>query len=78
MSIYNVPRLETLASKVSYKQVLSTLTMSWDRRPKGTRFPWKLSSLFISADSYLTLEARELVKSLLNRHLVGTMSEAER
>lgn len=79
MEKFFIKSLEDLAFEASYKMIVNTLLLSPDHRPVGQEIPWLRSSLLTSFEPFSTSEnICSLVRSQLDYHLVGTMSETIR
>jgi len=74
MDKFFIPRLEEMAFEASYKMIMSTLLLCPDHHPVGQEIPWL--TLLTSFRPFSTSEnVCSLVRSLLDYHLVGTMSD---
>ena len=66
-----VPSLQDLAFEVSFKEIMSTLILCYEHRPKGKRLSC-LASPSAFSKSFLTSEKLlNFVRSRLDYHLVG-------
>ena len=68
-----VPSLQDLALEVSFKEIMSTLILAYDHRPKGKRLSC-LASPSAFSKSFLTSDKlRRFVRNRLDHHLVGSV-----
>ena len=73
----SVPRLDDLAFKASFRDIVVSLLVCPDHRPGGDRWSSAKSSSLISNHNELSTSdnIRQVVRARLDQHLVGTFND---
>ena len=73
----SVPRLDDLAFKASFRDILASLRVCPDHRPGGDSLSLAKSSSLISNHNELSTSdnIRQVVRARLDQHLVGTFND---
>ncbi len=74
--VSNPASLEDLAFEASFKEILSNLVLCPDHRPKEKKLKWLAFSSLLSTIPYFKSEQLiTIVRSRLDKYLVGTMGD---